>query len=140
MRTKHFTPLEMQFLTGFIVSSLAIALAAGCANMDKMLALKSLGNSQKQMQGYVKKQDALFKKLVRNLTKGRLKPRTLKSRIVTTYGEPIIEFKNYHNADEEVFLYRYARDYFNSDKVYLYFNKSEELIRWEHKPRKENNL
>ena len=140
MRAKYFTPLEMQFLTGFIASSLAIALVAGCANLDKMLVLKSLGKSQKQMQGYVKRQDALFEKLVRNLIKGRLKLGTSKVKIVATYGEPIIEFKRYQNTDEKVFLYRYAKDYFNSDKVYLYFNKSEELIRWEYKPRKEKNL
>jgi len=107
----------------------------GCAVLsDELQALKDVGRSQAQIGSYVKRENRRFLKLLKHYKKGHLKIGIPKSRIIAAFGEPVLIKSLDDNLVKEVFLYRHPTDFFTSDKIYLYFDKSNKLVRWEYRP------
>ncbi len=64
----------------------------------------------------------------------RLKQGIAKGKFIRTYGEPVLSKKTVEPLGEERLLYRHPTEYFQSDKVYVYFDEGGRLTRWEYKP------
>ncbi|MFH1503883.1 MAG: hypothetical protein ABIH08_00610 [Candidatus Omnitrophota bacterium] len=107
----------------------------GCASSGELLTLKKLGSSQKEIANYLNRQDELFNKLISDLKDEKLEQGISKREIIDIYGEPILIKSLSRNSSETIFLYRHPTEYFDSDKVYIYFDEFEELSHWEYLPR-----
>lgn len=119
------------------VGVLIIFVTAGCAILPEgLMTLKRVGDSQKQIGRYLARQEKLFDKMLRDVKNERIKPGISQNRLIGIYGEPVIIKSSKEPAIAEVFLYRYPREYFSSDKVYLYFNKSGKLVHLKYVPYK----
>jgi len=119
-----------------ILSCLIVFFASGCAIFTKtegILTLKRYSDGQVQIQRYVDRQEKFFDKLVEDLKNDKLQPGISKRKFMRSYGVPILSRAG-GDPGEEVLLYRYPTKYFNSDRVYAYFDQSGKLIRWEYKP------
>jgi len=113
--------------------------AIGCSRVEGLLTLKRLGDSQEQMQRSVDKQKAYLLKLIKDIKEDKLTPGSSIDDIERRYGEPVLVKEGQEMSSIKVFLYREPTNYFESDKVYLYFNKEEKLTKWEYKPYKKQN-
>lgn len=115
---------------------LIIFVTAGCALLPEgLMTLKRVGDSQKQIGRYLAKQEKLFDKMLRDVKNGRIKPGISQNRLISIYGEPVITKSSKEPTIAEIFLYRYPTEYFSSDKVYLYFDKSGKLVHLKYEPR-----
>jgi len=114
----------------------AILFIGGCSRVEGLLTLKELGNSQDQMQRYVDRQKTYFLKLVKDIKEKKVTIGSSVDHIVRRYGEPVLVKKGPEELSGKIFLYREPTNYFESDKVYLYFDKEEKLIKWEYEPYK----
>ncbi len=120
-----------------IVSCLIIFFASGCAlftNPQGVMALKRYGDNQAQIQSYVDRQVKLFDKLVEDLKAQKLEAGTSQKDFMRLYGEPVLSSTTDDPQAGEVFLYRHPMEYFNTDRVYAYFDETGSLVRWEYKP------
>jgi hypothetical protein len=122
---------------GLIVSFLIIFSTSGCAflsNPQGVMALKRYSDNQAQIQIYVDKQVKLFDKLVSDLKDQKLEVGASQKEFMHLYGEPVLLRKADDPKGGEVLLYRHPTEYFNTDRVYAYFDDTGSLIRWEYKP------
>ncbi len=107
----------------------------GCktvSHMDELLLLKELSEEQKEMGEEVKLTDAHFDSLVKAVESGDILNYKDQDAIKETFGPPIfIESVVQKGATYKRWLYRYSVQFFDSKKVYLYFNAAGKLIKWE---------
>jgi len=97
--------------------------------MDQLLTLKNLADEQGQLNDYIKEQDQKFERLVDEIRMGQLDHYADKSEIVKVFGDPIYVRTVVKNGQElESWLYRYSTEFFGAEKVYLYFDRSGELV------------
>tara|TARA_Y100000031_G_C8091521_1_gene324368 strand:+ start:329 stop:715 length:387 start_codon:yes stop_codon:yes gene_type:complete len=115
----------------------SILLTSGCAKVEGLLKLKRLGDNQAQIERYLYKQLKLFEKLVEDINNSELKAGISRRNFIRSYGDPVLSRIDKADPDSEILLYRHPTEYFKTDKVYAYFSKSKELIRWEYIPYKE---
>ena len=109
---------------------------SGCCFLPPGLkTLKSVGRSQDEIKVYLARQSKLFNKLLGDLNNNKLRQGVTKDQFIRIYGEPILSKRAVEFLGEEILLYRHPTKYFQSDRVYVYFDKEEKLIRWEYKPR-----
>ncbi|MBP7089040.1 MAG: hypothetical protein KBB01_07085 [Candidatus Omnitrophica bacterium] len=94
--------------------------------------LKEIGRSQKEINSYLTKQKKRFLILVRDVKKERLIKGMLKAKFLRRYGEPVLSKKNSDSLEQEIMLYRHPTKYFDSEKVYVHFDKEGRLIHWEY--------
>jgi hypothetical protein len=99
------------------------------------MVLKRTGEAQSEIQKYVDRQESLFYALRDDVENNKLEAGVLKEDIVRSYGEPVIEreVKDKQGVTEEL-LYRHPTRYFTSDRIYLYFSNTGELVFWEYFP------
>ena len=100
--------------------------------MDELLALKSVADSQAQMDQYAQHQEKLFQKLLAAVQQKRLKPSTSKASIIFSYGEPISSKYLDELQAKEMMMYRHPLELLGSEKVFLYLDKNKRLIKWEY--------
>jgi len=108
----------------------------GCFFLPESLkTLKSIGDSQNEIGVYLARQLKLFNQLLVDLKDEAIEPGISKARFIRVYGEPILSKEVGDPSRGTVLLYRHPTEYFKSDRVYLYFDQEENLVRWEYKPR-----
>lgn len=115
---------------------MGLMVLSGCAkikHLDQLLTLKSLADEQTRMGEYVKEQDQKFDLMLEEMKAGTLDQYLTKRKIVRTFGDPIYA-RNVHKDDVEleVLLYRYAAEFFGTEKIYLYFDSDENLVKSEY--------
>lgn len=104
----------------------------GCAVLEyseQIGALRDIEKSQKDMGSFVEEKQGLFDLLLSDIKAGRLKKDMPKESVLKIYGGPILSKQE---NGKEALLYRHPLDFF-SDKIYLYFDRSERLIEWEYR-------
>ena len=123
---KTRTDIRILILLGGIFAS------GGCAkleHMDQLLTLQDLSREKDRMDTYVEAHDKRFKALVeayQNQTLGRYKN---KNRILRKFGEPVYKDQvDKEGRSLDLWVYRYAVKYIDSDKVYLYFDAKGDLV------------
>jgi len=120
----------------FILIFLAAAIVSGCTkvkHIDQLLTLKALADEQTRMGKYVDERDKQFEQMLAEMEAGTLDQHANKRKIVRIFGDPIYV----RNAEEngkslEVWLYRYATEFFDSEKIYLYFDSDDNLVKSEY--------
>jgi len=114
-------------------------ICGGCAkisHLDQLLTLKGLADEQVQMGKQIDEQDQKFEMMLEEVKAGTLNQYLNKKLIVQEFGEPIyIKSVNKNEQQMEVWLYRYAAEFFGAEKIYLYFDSDENLINSEYMER-----
>jgi hypothetical protein len=108
----------------------------GCALFTKapqLLTLKRLGDSQKLMERDVEKKKKNLAKLMDDIKTDKLKKGTSYNRFIRLYGKPILEKLIDKDTKEKKLLYRHPIEYFDTDKVYIYFDQ-QQLSAWKYIP------
>lgn len=120
----------------FLPITLPLALfISGCFFLPENLkTLKNVGDSQKEINSYLSRQVKLFNRLLADLKRNALRPGISKERFIRIYGDPVISKEIAGPSGNTMLLYRHPTNYFKSDRVYLYFDREEKLLRWEYKP------
>lgn len=110
-------------------------LLSGCAkfsHLDELLTLKAMSEDGDAQAKYVAEQDAKFEALVKEVREGTLKKGLTQKEAWKIYGDPIARRPMVKNGEDvEQWLRRYCVRRFDSDKVYLYFDKDQKLVDWE---------
>ncbi len=119
---------------------LFIFFCQGCgylAHWDQLMTLQTYSQSGDQKEKAVERQNKKFDHLLKAVREGDLKDFSNQKKILREFGDPILIKKiNIENQDLEQWLYRYATVYFNTDKVYLFFDGKGDLVNWEYLPAK----
>lgn len=106
---------------------------AGCAkieHMDELLALKSFSDNQDAQKKYLAKEELKFQKLLADIKAEKLSPGQNKSSIISVYGKPILTFEvNNDPVVKKELMYRHPGQLLGSDKVFLYFDQKNKLVR-----------
>jgi hypothetical protein len=108
-----------------------------CTGCSRLLLLKRIASSQKQMETYIARQKKGFLRLKQDIQRNRLQKGISRETVIKRYAEPV-----FCNAQESPLdigisqscLYRAPTEYFSADKVYLYFNRQESLHSWKYDP------
>ena len=119
----------------YILLGVLILAAGGCAvaqYADEIHTLQAIDASQRDISKFIERQEKLFHLLLEDVKDGRLKSGLTKKYVINTYGNPVLSREiNGGLARKEELLYRRPTQYFSSDKIYLYFDSSGKLMRWE---------
>ena len=117
---------------------LAVVGFSGCMKLKQvlyvrpLLTLKASSDEGDTMDSYVKAQDMKFEALVAALYDGTLEHGLTQEKIKEGFGDPVmIENVTRNNQEMTLWLRRYTVRYWDSDKVYLYFDKAGKLQDWE---------
>ena len=113
-------------------------LLGGCVyitHYKDLMFLGKLAANQREIDNYLKKQEKLFHKLEGDVKNSRLKKGISKEAVLSEYGEPVF-CKSVESSGDivESCLYRHPTEYFDTDVVYLKFDKDEKLYFWEFIP------
>lgn len=123
------------FLILFVLVSLATTGCAKLAHLQELLTLKAYSDEGTAQGQYIKAQDAKFEKMLLAVQDGSLNEYTKGSRFRAAFGDPVyIRPVTKDGAPCDEWLYRYAREYFDSEKIYIYFTSGGQLLRWEYVP------
>lgn len=116
----------------------AVVLLTGCAklaHLDQLLTLKAVSDEQARMGKEIERQDARFERLVTAVTEGSISQYKDQKSVAAQFGPPVFTEKIAEDGRPlEVWVYRYAARFFDSPKVYLYWDQAGNLIRWEFTP------
>lgn len=119
---------------------LSLTLLQGCALFTKapqLLTLKRLGDSQKQMELDVEAKKKNLEKLIKDIEADKLERGLSFKKFISRYGEPVLEKEVKKGGRMKKLLYRHPVEYFNTDKVYLYFDSNLELAAWKYEKKQE---
>ncbi|MDP2652990.1 MAG: lipoprotein [Candidatus Omnitrophota bacterium] len=111
---------------------------SGCAklaHLQELLTLKSYSEEKDAQTKFIESQDKKFEQLLAVVKSGRMGDYPDRKTAVKAFGVPVLA-RSVERAgqQQDECLYRYARGYLNSDKVYLYFDSSDRLTEWEFVP------
>ncbi len=115
-----------------IVSCVLVISASGCAKMqhlDQLLTLKGLSDEQAQMGKEIERQDARFERLVAAVEEGSIGKYKDQKNVQDSFGDPIYVTQT---DGLDVWVYRYAVRFFDSPKVYLYWDRSGQMVQWKY--------
>jgi hypothetical protein len=119
----------------FLLISLVFFIA-GCTqvkqlqHLDELMTLQDVSKNGDEEVKFVEAQDKNFDRLLEVVKSDKLKNFPDKKSILSTFGQPILVSPMTSGGEE--WLYRYAIKYFNTDKIYLYFDDKGNLMRAEH--------
>ncbi len=102
---------------------------ASCSQNLKLLL--QINDEDKAFKQQLRLQEKGFSLLSKDLERNWLKVGTLKKDIIARYGQPILELPTQMQEEPIKLLYRYPTKYFDSPKVYLYFDNNQALTRWD---------
>lgn len=109
---------------------------SGCAklvHLQELLTLKAMSDNGEQQKQYVQAQDAKFELLLQKVKSNQLSGYPHKKSVWRSFGEPIlIKDVDRNGQSQEQWLYRYATKFFDSPKVYLYFDLAGKLLDWQY--------
>lgn len=109
---------------------------AGCtklAHLDQLLTLKDLSTEQEEMARDIKRRDAQFERLVAAVQEGTIRAYKSQKSVSRKFGPPIyVRHIEEEGRRLDVWVYRYAAQFFDSPKVYLYWDESRYLVRWKY--------
>jgi uncharacterized membrane protein YhiD involved in acid resistance len=120
---------------GLFVFILSLVGCAKLAHLQELLALKSYSEEGSRNQQFVAAHNAKFDALVKAIESQDIKKYSTQKSIKKAFGQPIfVGQKQVGDQEQELWMYRYATKYFNTSKVYLYFDSAHKLVTWEYIP------
>lgn len=125
--------LDLKKLTVIFIGCFLLSGCSKVKHVDQLLTLKGLADEQARIGAYVQEQDQNFERMLAEVKAGTLDEYLNKKEIRHAFGDPVFTRQEMTEGKEfEVWLYRYATQYFGSKKVYLYFDADGELVRSEY--------
>ena len=113
-----------------------IFIVSGCAqlsHLDQLLTLKASSDNRALQHKFVKSQDKNFTDLLAAIKDNTIRQFTDKKQFLKKFGAPVVAHPSVREGKPvEVWLYRYAVRFFDSEKVYLYFDDQGKLLSLEH--------
>jgi len=122
---KKFAPYLMLICLGF----------SGCVALENLDQLNELGDYSREKDAQhrnVKTINDHYDVLIKAIAKGNFSDYKDASSLVHAFGEPILK-KDLGNGTQR-WLYRYAIYRLAKDKVYVYFDRSGKILKWEKLP------
>ena len=89
------------------------------------MVFKKLGSNYALMQKSIEEKDALFESLKKDIKSSVLETGLNKKDILSRYGQPVLT-----KDDGLSWLYRLSLDFFENEKIYLYFDSNDCLLSW----------
>ena len=108
---------------------------SGCTilnNLDEISTLGDYSREKENQHRLVKSINDHYDKLTKTIAQGHISDYKDKGSFVHSFGEPILK-RDLKDGGQR-WLYRYAIYRFAKDKVYVYFDRSGRLIKWEKLP------
>src|SRR5688572_12827368 len=116
-----------------LFSTIFLSSCSKLANLNELLTLKGVADSQTAMAKDVAATNKLFDQLAAAVKTDKIKDYATQSQVQKQFGPPILERVEQREFGAlTVWLYRYATEYFSADKVYLYFDPSGKLKEWKY--------
>lgn len=119
-----------------IILFAACLILGGCAkvrHLDQLLTLKDLADEQTRINEYVDEQDRNFERMLKEAKAGTLDQYSNKRKVQRAFGDPVYaRIVTKDTRELESWLYRYAAQYFGTDKIYLYFDLDGNLVESEY--------
>ncbi len=119
---------------------LSVLFLSSCTKLKylpQLLTLKDLANEQEQLNQHVEEADKKFQNLLQAIKTDTIRVYANQKGIIEAFGDPVlIEDVVGHTKASVEWMYRYSTQFFTSEKVYLYFDSSKNLIEWEYVPGK----
>jgi hypothetical protein len=109
---------------------------AGCAGgLQGLAVLRGYSSEQAQTARQIKVQKNRLRILISDIEKNNIETGMSYKNILHRYGEPVLvwNMEPASSASRKV-LYRDPVEYFYTDRVYLYFDNSDNLVKWEYYP------
>ncbi len=103
---------------------MCIFFMAGCSQAIR--TLQGLGVEKDAQTAQVEQQNIKFGFLLNDIKRDRLKPGASRERIIARYGRPVLE-EALSEQDKTVLLYRKPTQFFDTEKIYLVFDKNNNL-------------
>ena len=123
----------MAHLIFFLTIIFSFCGCAKLAHIDQLLTLKNLSDEQGRQEQYVEAQDKKFQLLLEAVKDKSIERYKSKGSIVRKFGEPVFcEARQKDGGTIDFCLYRYAKKFFDSQKVYFYFDPKGKLIEWQY--------
>lgn len=113
-----------------------IFLLSGCAkiaHLEQLLTIKAVSDNRDQQALFVEAQNQNFEKLLATVKSNQADPLVTIKVFTRDYGQPV--FRRPAACGEqtcEEWLYRRATEYFNGEKVYVFFDLSGHLHHWDY--------
>jgi hypothetical protein len=113
-----------------------LCFAAGCSSgWGNIMALRQYSAGQNEITRYVKRTESRFAVLVADIKNNNIKTGLKYNEVLSRYGEPVITWDMAApSLASKKLLYRKPVNYFSTDRVYLYFNNYNNLVKWEYCP------
>lgn len=127
----------MSKLIFFLILSFILIFSQGCtavSKLPKLLTLKRLGDSQKHMERYIQTKKQHLAKLIQDIEAGRLNSGLTHQEFIAAYGEPVLYLESEPADRGKTLLYRHPTQYFDTDRVYVYFDQDLILDSWDYQP------
>ena len=127
--------MTIRFQTA-VVLLICMVSCSGCAKLmhiGELLRIKGYSDNKELQDKCVQKNDENFEFLLTAVKEERMSEYADKKSILKSFGDPILSSVYQENGKTaEKWLYRYAMKYFDSEKVYLYFDEKDKLVKWEY--------
>lgn len=116
----------------FVISLVFLCGCAKLAHLEQLLTIKSYSDNKDLQEKFVSKQNEDFERLLQLVRAEGLNAYQTKKELCADFGPPVFTREVIHQGQSvEMCLYRYATEYWNSDKVYVYFDQESRLVDWE---------
>ncbi len=115
---------------------LAALFLTGCAklnHLEELLTLQELSIEQDRQIKFVEGQNGNFDRLLKAMEDGSFSQYTEQRDFLNKFGPPV--YSREVSKDSQVlvkWVYRYSNQSFDSEKVYLYFDREGKLVDWKH--------
>lgn len=120
------------YVFSLILSVISISGCVYLTHLDETLFMKGLGDSQKEMQAELNREEKLYNKLKADIDNGRLKKLTKKQRIFRLYGEPdLCKLAEGQSAIKETCIYRKPTGGLLTEVILLNLDSQDRLYSWQ---------
>ena len=106
----------------------------GCSlcHVSEIRKIQAVGASADEQQRYVAQKNKKFEELLAVIQADQMSRYTTQQDFLKAFGEPIFEKTLEKNQGAaQMWLYRYCEKMRGSEKMYLYFDASGKLLKWE---------
>ncbi len=127
----------MKYIVIVVFILLCVSLYGCCilSHMNELIALKRFATDQEEISSLIQQQQQAFNRVIEAVKSGQMSMYKDKDSIMKAFGPPVFSRAKIKDGMPcEVWLYRHPIKYFDSDKVYIFFDKNGKLKEWEYIP------
>jgi len=134
MNQRKLIPIHSRLFLNlfFIISFIFLCGCAKLAHLQQLLTIKAYSDNKDVQENFVSKQNGDFERLLQDVQARGLDDYQTKKELIEAYGPPVFSREVVRNDKTvEMCLYRYATEYWDASKIYVYFDQESRLVDWE---------